>query len=85
MKGDVEDRHLVLSVRDQGIGIPREEQSKVFEKFVRGAAATASAVKGTGLGLTLVRQIVEAHGGEVRLESRPGEGSTFSIVLPTQR
>ena len=85
VKGDVEDRHLVLSVRDQGIGIPREEQSKVFEKFVRGAAATASAVKGTGLGLTLVRQIVEAHGGEVRLESRPGEGSTFSIVLPTQR
>ena len=85
VRGDVEDGRFVLSVRDQGIGIPKDEQSEVFRKFVRGAAATASAVKGTGLGLTLVRQIVEAHGGEVRLESRPGEGSTFSIVLPTQR
>ena len=85
VRGDVEDGRLVLSVRDQSIGIPKDEQSEVFRKFVRGAAATASAVKGTGLGLTLVRQIVEAHGGQVRLESRPGEGSTFSIVLPTQR
>ena len=85
VNGDVEDGRLVISVRDHGIGIPREEQRKVFEKFVRGAAATASAVKGTGLGLTLVQQIVEAHGGQVRLESRPGDGSTFSIVLPIQR
>ena len=85
VRGEVEDRRLVISVRDQGIGIPREEQREVFRKFVRGAAATASAVKGTGLGLTLVQQIVEAHGGEVRLDSKPGEGSTFSIVLPMQR
>ena len=85
VRGDVEDGRLVISVRDQGIGIPREEQRKVFEKFVRGAAATASAVKGTGLGLTLVQQIVQVHGGQVRLESRPGDGSTFSIVLPVQR
>ena len=83
--GEVDDGRLVISVRDQGIGIPREEQGEVFRKFVRGSAAKASAVKGTGLGLTLVQQIVQAHGGQMRLESRPGEGSTFSIVLPTQR
>ena len=82
---EVEDGRLVISVRDQGIGIPTEEQRNVFRKFVRGSAATASAVKGTGLGLTLVQQIVQAHGGQVRLESQPGAGSTFSIVLPTQR
>ncbi len=81
--GEVDDGQLVISVRD--LGIPREEQRQVFRKFVRGSAATASAVKGTGLGLTLVQQIVQAHGGQMRLESRPGEGSTFSIVLPTQR
>ena len=80
--GDVADGQLVISVRDQGIGIPTEEQGDVFRKFVRGSAATASAVKGTGLGLTLVQQIVQAHGGQLRLESSPGVGSTFSIVLP---
>jgi signal transduction histidine kinase len=77
-----EGKRIALRVRDQGPGIPVEEQKEIFNKFVRGAAARASSVKGTGVGLAMVRHTVRAHGGEVRVESRPGEGSTFTILLP---
>lgn len=83
--GAVEEDHLILSVRDRGVGVPAHEQREIFRKFVRGSVPSGSVVKGTGLGLALVDQIVRAHGGEVRLESIVGEGSTFSIVLPAQR
>jgi signal transduction histidine kinase len=75
---------VALRVRDQGPGIPVEEQKEIFNKFVRGAAARASSVKGTGVGLAMVRHTVRAHGGEVRVESCPGEGSTFTILLPLE-
>jgi signal transduction histidine kinase len=75
-------KHVSIRVRDQGPGIPVEEQKDIFKKFVRGSAARASNVKGTGIGLAMVRHTVRAHGGEVRVESRPGEGSTFTILLP---
>ncbi len=77
-----EEKCFVLSVRDQGPGISLEEQKKIFNKFMRGAAGRALGVKGTGIGLALVRHTVSAHGGEVQIDSRPGDGSTFSIVLP---
>jgi signal transduction histidine kinase len=70
-------------VRDRGVGIPREEQRQVFEKFVRGASARASGVGGTGIGLAMARRIVEAHGGHITVESAPGAGSTFTVTLPT--
>jgi len=54
----------------------------IFQKFVRGDAAKRAGIKGTGIGLTMVQQISEAMGGEVRLQSQPGVGSTFTIVLP---
>lgn len=73
---------VAIRVRDQGTGIPAGERKAIFEKFVRGSAAAALNVKGTGVGLAMVRQIVAAHGGEVRLESEPGRGSTFTILLP---
>ncbi len=73
---------LAITVRDQGIGIPRAEQKEIFHRFVRGAAAKSNGIKGTGVGLAMVRHIVEAHGGEVRLESEPGKGSTFTVLLP---
>ncbi len=80
----LEGKHIALRVRDQGPGIPVEEQKTIFDKFVRGAAARASGVKGTGIGLATVRHTVLAHGGEIRVESRPGEGSSFIIKLPLE-
>jgi signal transduction histidine kinase len=74
--------HVEVVVEDQGLGISPDELTRIFQKFARGSAAVATGVKGTGLGLSMVRHIVEAHGGTVRVESRPGEGSTFAITLP---
>jgi signal transduction histidine kinase len=71
-----------IAVRDQGVGIPRHEQGRIFKKFVRGAGTAALGVKGTDIGLTMVDHAVKAHGGQVRLESEVGRGSTFTIVLP---
>lgn len=73
---------VVISVRDQGIGIPREEQEKIFDRFHRVGSSLVHDVKGTGLGLAIVQHIVQAHRGRVGVESRPGQGSTFSIYLP---
>jgi signal transduction histidine kinase len=75
-------RELTIQVRDHGVGMGPDEQGQIFKKFVRGAAAQAAGVKGTGIGLATVDHIVRAHGGEVRVESEPGRGSAFSIVLP---
>jgi signal transduction histidine kinase len=76
------DGQVFIFVRDQGAGIPAEEQKAVFEKFVRGRRAVADSIKGTGVGLAMVKHIMTAHGGEVRLESKPGQGCTFTLVLP---
>jgi signal transduction histidine kinase len=74
--------HVTIRVRDEGVGISDEDRLKVFDKFYRGDAEITSDVKGAGLGLSLVRHIVAAHGGTVECASRLGEGSTFSIHLP---
>jgi len=76
---------LAITVRDEGMGIPRAEQRAIFEKFVRGASSRNAGVKGTGLGLAMVRHIVTAHGGEVQLESAPGTGSRFTILVPLEK
>ncbi len=73
---------LHIAVRDFGIGIRKEDRDKVFERFFRGGDELTRTVKGSGLGLTLVREIVEAHQGTVYAESEPGKGSTFFIRLP---
>lgn len=77
--------HVRIAVEDRGPGIPPHEQRRVFEPFFRGAAALSSQVHGSGLGLSLVKRIVEQHGGSVELSSRPGHGSTFTLVLPAAR
>ena len=82
VRGFRENAHLVLSVRDWGAGLHRDEQEKVFERFYRGGDEMTRSVRGSGLGLTLVKKIVEAHGGVVRVESALGQGSTFTIQLP---
>ncbi len=78
----VEENTLAISVRDFGIGIKKEELNRIFDRFYRGGDELTRTVKGSGLGLTLVKQIAEAHKGNVRVESEPGRGSTFTIKLP---
>ena len=72
---------VAIEVIDNGIGIPKKEHRKIFEKFYR-ASQQDTNVEGTGLGLTLVKCAVEAHGGRVELDSAPGRGSKFTLVLP---
>ena len=73
---------VLVGVGDQGAGIPVGEREKIFEKFVRGADAKRAGVRGVGIGLALVKRIAEAHGGSIRVDSEPGQGSTFTLVLP---
>ncbi len=72
----------VLSVRDDGMGIPQNEQSRLFQRFFRSSLATEHAIQGTGLGLNIVRSIAEAHHGQVTFESTPGVGTTFWFTVP---
>jgi two-component system NtrC family sensor kinase len=75
--------HVVVRVSDNGIGIPLADQPYIFERFYRVESEETEDIKGTGLGLTIVKSVVEKHGGRVWVESRPGAGSTFTFVLPT--
>ena len=74
-------QRVVVSVTDGGPGIPKAEQRRIFEPFVRGRAATESTLPGSGLGLSLVRSTIEEHGGSVAVDSEPGR-TTFRVVLP---
>jgi signal transduction histidine kinase len=78
----IEGQNLAITVQDFGIGINKKDIDRVFERFYRGGDELTRTVKGSGLGLTLVKEIVGAHGGKVRVESEPGKGSLFSILLP---
>jgi signal transduction histidine kinase len=76
-------RHVFISVQDRGMGISSQDARRIFRKFERGAEAKASSIAGTGLGLALVSSIMRAHGGAVRVESTLGEGSIFTLSLPS--
>jgi signal transduction histidine kinase len=76
------DTHVLIQVSDTGLGIPANDIPHLFEAFFRVREAEHRQVEGTGLGLTLVKLVVEQHGGRVFVESTPGEGSTFSVQLP---
>jgi len=74
--------NVIIEIRDRGIGIPTNELDRIFDKFYQGRNTLRQSAQGTGLGLTLVKHTVEAHGGRVAVKSRVGEGSTFSVILP---
>jgi signal transduction histidine kinase len=80
----IADGQLALSVADEGIGIPPEEQSRIFQKFYRAGRSETQGRRGSGVGLALVRHVAEAHGGRVAVESRPGAGSRFTLRLPLE-
>jgi signal transduction histidine kinase len=77
-------RTVAIAVGDRGIGIPHHEQRDIFGTFVRGHGALMHGITGSGLGLAMVRHIVHGHGGRVTVESSPGSGSTFTVVLPAE-
>lgn len=78
------DNQLILKVADHGPGIPKEEQALVFERFYRAKAARSKSMRGSGIGLSLVKSIAEAHGGRVNLESELGHGAVFEVVIPAK-
>jgi signal transduction histidine kinase len=77
-------QHFAIAVRDRGIGIPPGERVAILNKFHRGEEAQRRGIKGTGIGLAIVEQIVAAHGGRLELESEQAVGSQFTIVLPVK-
>lgn len=78
-------RSVTIAVQDHGIGISRDEQRRIFERFHRVSTGAVHDVRGSGLGLSIVRHVVHAHGGRVTVESEPGRGSTFTIHLPIEQ
>lgn len=74
------DNHVMINVRDTGLGIPPEQQSRLFQPFYR--ARNVGTIPGTGLGLAIVKQAIDLHGGEITVESALDEGTTFTITLP---
>lgn len=77
-------KRFLFSVEDTGIGIPKSEQSRIFTKFFRAPSAVKSETKGTGLGLFIAKNIVEAHGGKIWFKSAKGEGTTFYFTIPVE-
>ena len=74
----------MIEIKDFGIGIRKEEINKVFERFYRGGDELTRTIKGSGLGLTLVKQIVEVHNGTIDVESKLNEGTVFTLSFPAK-
>ncbi len=80
-----QNNQIELSVQDFGIGIPESEQKKIFEKFYRASNVYERQAKGSGLGLVLVKNIMDMHGGKIKVKSKPGKGSTFLLIFPVKK
>jgi two-component system phosphate regulon sensor histidine kinase PhoR len=76
---------VMLSVTDQGVGIPEIERHKIFDKFYRGSDPSVRRVRGSGIGLSITKHVAEMHGGEVLVQSEPGKGSTFTLKIPIRK
>jgi PAS domain S-box-containing protein len=84
LTGHVDNRHMRVTVSDQGLGIPREGLNHLFKRFYRVDRGSGSTTKGLGLGLYICRVIIEAHGGTIEVSSQVGQGSSFTFTLPVQ-
>ena len=82
MSGSTGDNRVRVAVKDNGFGIEKRHQEKIFERFYRVKDDNTRYITGTGLGLPIVKGILEDLGGDIELESEPGKGSTFTVVLP---
>jgi PAS domain S-box-containing protein len=82
ISSSVHDEYIEIAVRDTGIGIPLKEQRAIFDEFHQAATTTRGVREGTGLGLAITRRLVEKHGGEIWVDSKPGEGSCFTFSFP---
>lgn len=82
ISADIENGYVVIGIEDHGIGISKIEQKKIFNTFYRSSDHKVQALGGAGLGLTLVRHIVKAHEGKIKVESKPGKGTRFNIHIP---
>jgi two-component system sensor histidine kinase SenX3 len=85
VKAGIEDDHVAIAVTDKGIGMDKAEISRIFEKFYRSESAPGKKVSGSGIGLTIVKDTVEAHGGRIEVVSKRNEGSKFTILLPLEQ
>jgi PAS domain S-box-containing protein len=85
VRGECKDEHVLVSVRDQGIGVPEKDLSRVFERFYRADNALTQQVDGSGLGLAVSRSIIQAHGGRIWAENNPDRGLTVRFTLPLHR
>ena len=82
MNAKSQDDYILIEIKDTGIGIPQEEQGKIFDEFYRATNARKVEQDGTGLGLSISKHIIERHGGEIQVESKKGSGTTFKLILP---
>ncbi len=80
----IEQEVLAISVHDTGIGIPVEQQTRIFDKFYQTGMTTKGVREGTGLGLAITKHLVERHGGKINVESNPGSGSSFTFTIPLE-
>jgi signal transduction histidine kinase len=76
---------VTIRVRDHGLGIPREQREKIFERFYRAPGPQQRAIPGLGMGLYIVAEIIKHHGGTIEVDSEVGKGSTFTVTLPRKR
>ena len=80
---EADERALVVEVSDTGMGIPAQDLDRIFDKFYRARGMSLEGIGGSGLGLALAREVVRLHGGDITVESKQGDGSTFLVRIPS--